>query len=80
MKYYIVTYSREMSGGRRILVTGIRITFESLMNMLTAESRFNYIVHSAVLETDQEEREKCWKMYDGTEQAKIQKERSLIND
>ena len=76
--WYIVSYSREMAGGRRIFVEGIRITLDSLLNMFSAESRFNYIIHSAVLETDKEEREKCWKMYDGTEQAKLQKEKETI--
>jgi hypothetical protein len=76
--WYIVSYSREMSGGRRIYVQGIRITKESLLGMMSVISGWNYIIHSAVLETSQEEIDKCWKMYDGTDQAKLQKERSLL--
>ena len=76
-RFYIVSYSREMSGGRRIFVQGIRITEESLLNMFST-SHFNYIVHSAMLETSQEEIDKCWKMYDGTEQAQMQREKSLL--
>ncbi len=78
MNFYIVSYSREISGGRRIYVQGIRISRESLLSMFST-SKFNYIIHSAVLETSQEEIEKCWKMYDGKEQADIQRERQILN-
>ena len=51
--FYIVSYTRLMASGNRIMVTGIRISRTSLIGMLQADSKFDYQILSAIMDVDQ---------------------------